>query len=52
MDTRNVVIQTLTVSETDGLLGRIVGAERGYLIVRLDRWQAPMLFRPEEVRQV
>jgi len=49
---RRVVIESNIVSETDGQTGKIVGAERGYLVVQMDRWTGPMLFCPDEVRQV
>ena len=48
---RRVRIKNSVVSETDGQSGKIVGAERGYLVVLLDRWQSPMLFWPSEVEQ-
>ena len=49
---RRVRIKSAVVSETDGQSGKIVGAERGYLVVLLERWQSPMLFWPSEVEQV
>ena len=48
---RRVVIESKIVSETDEEAGKIVGADRGYLVVKLDRWSGPMLFWPDEVRQ-
>ena len=48
---RRVKIKSAVVSETDGQPGKIVGAERGYLVVLLERWQSPMLFWPSEVEQ-